>query len=291
MSGSISYYDPGQVPNTIHHSFPLLGINAQYQLTAEQNFYGGWSQAYRPVIFKDIIPASIYEKSDKDLKDASGYNLELGYRGSTRSFRWDIGLFQLQYNNRLGVLSQTDPNGNFYLLHTNIGNSLTQGLELFMEYDLPLGPQSSVSVFTSTAFMNARYTQASIRSGENNIDIRGNKVEAAPSTITRNGLKVRLHQASVSLLYSFTGESYADALNTRVPSANGSVGLVPSYGLLDFNSFIRISNAITARFNILNITGLVFRREVVCNVIWHQNLNPCSKMLSQVKSRERRSHA
>ncbi len=255
MSGTINYYDPGEVPNTIHHSFPLFGINTQFQLTERQNLYGGWSQAYRPVIFKDIIPASIYEKSDKNLKDAYGYNLELGYRGSSASLQWGIGLFQLQYNNRLGVLSEKDAGGNFYLLHTNIGNSLTQGMELFLEYALRVQSAMVLSVFTSTAIMNARYTTASVRSGENNVDISSNKVEAAPAFITRNGLKIKFHQSSISLLYSYTGESYADALNTRAPSVNGTVGVVPGYGLLDVNTSFRLSEKLTARLNINNVTN------------------------------------
>ncbi len=254
MTGTINYYDPSQVPNTIKHSFPLLGVNAEYQLKGNSNFYAGWSQAYRPVIFKDIIPASVYEKSDKNLKDAYGYNFEAGFRGSTRSLQWDVGLFQLQYNNRLGVLSEKDAGGNFYLLHTNIGNSLTQGLELFAEYALPISNQVSFSVFTSTAFMNARYTAGAVRSGENNIDIRGNNVESAPSVITRNGLNIKFNKSSFSLLYSYTGKSYADALNTKTPSANGAVGLVPSYGLLDINASFKLSERLTGRLNINNVT-------------------------------------
>ena len=254
MVGTINYYDPSQVPNTIKHSFPLLGVNAEYQLKGNSNFYAGWSQAYRPVIFKDIIPASVYEKSDKNLKDAYGYNLEAGFRGSTRSLQWDVGLFQLQYNNRLGVLSEKDASGNFYLLHTNIGNSLTQGLELFAEYALPISNQVSFSVFTSTAFMNARYTAGAVRSGENNIDIRGNSVESAPSVITRNGLNIKFNKSSFSLLYSYTGKSYADALNTKTPTANGAVGLVPSYGLLDINASFKLSERLTGRLNINNVT-------------------------------------
>ena len=254
MVGTINYYDPGQVPNTIKHSFPLLGVNAEYQLAGNSNFYAGWSQAYRPVIFKDIIPASVYEKSDKNLKDAYGYNLEAGFRGSTRSLQWDVGFFQLQYNNRLGVLSEKDASGNFYLLHTNIGNSITQGLELFAEYALPISNQVACSVFTATAFMNARYTAGIVRSGENNIDIRGNNVESAPSVITRNGLNIKFHKSSFSVLYSYTGKSYADALNTKTPSANGAVGLVPGYGLLDINTSFKLSERLTARFNVNNVT-------------------------------------
>jgi Fe(3+) dicitrate transport protein len=38
MTGVISYYDADEVPNTIAHKFPLLGINAQYSLTTRTYF-------------------------------------------------------------------------------------------------------------------------------------------------------------------------------------------------------------------------------------------------------------
>ncbi|MEJ1241003.1 TonB-dependent receptor [Chryseolinea sp. T2] len=256
--GSISYYPADDIPNTIEHKFPLFGISAQYNLKT-MTLYGGWSQSYRPVLFKDIIPANVYEEVDKNLKDAYGYNLELGVRGSvysgTNAFRWDVSLFDLQYNNRMGSQATYDETNTFILYRTNIGDSRTMGAEIFAEYSHQLGRRSSLSIFTSTSFMSSEYQSASIRSGAQNVGISGNEVESVPHVITRNGVTVRAGLASLSLLYSFTGESYADPLNTVTPSATGAVGLVPSYGLLDVNTSFRISEAIKIRFNINNVTN------------------------------------
>lgn len=255
MTGTITYYDPGELPNTISHHFPLLGVSAGYTLLNGNNFYGGWSQAYRPVIFKDIIPASTYELVDKNLKDARGYNLEIGYRGSWGGLRWDVSAFQLRYDNRLGSLSETNPDdGSFYIFRTNIGNSLTQGLEIFVEDYIRLGTHAGLSYFTSTSYFHARYKDASVRSGNDNIDVSGNHVETVPEWISRNGVTFRYRAASISVLYSYTAESFADALNTVEPSATGSVGVVTSYGILDVNASFRISNQVMVRFNINNIT-------------------------------------
>ena len=92
MIGAIGYYNPGDIPNTIPHKFPLFGLNAQYTFKKNAAFYAGWSQAYRPVIFKDIIPASVYETVNKNLKDANGYNMEAGFRGSVKSSKWTISV-------------------------------------------------------------------------------------------------------------------------------------------------------------------------------------------------------
>ncbi|MBL0740665.1 TonB-dependent receptor family protein [Chryseolinea lacunae] len=259
MYGSISYYPTNDIPNTIEHKFPLFGISAQYVVKGSTMFYGGWSQAYRPVIFKDIIPATVYESVNKNLKDADGYNLDLGFRGlsygASNVFRWDVSVFQLQYNNRLGSQATRNDTDVFILYRTNIGNSKTTGAEIFLEYSVPLSKKSSVSVFTSTALMRSRYTSASVRAGEQNVDVSGNKVESVPDVITRNGMTVRVGMASISLLYSFTGETYADPLNTEKPGATGAVGLVPSYGLLDINASLRISDMIKIRLNLNNATN------------------------------------
>ncbi len=252
MSGMISYYDASKFPDAIPHRFPLFGLNTDYQLNSNQNLYAGFSQAYRPVIFKDIIPASIYEKSSDNLKDASGYNLEVGYRGNFETLRLELTYFQLLYKNRLGTLAQTDENGIFQILRTNIGDSFTKGLEMFAEYYVRINEKANFSVFTSNSLMDARYLSAEIRSGEKNVSIKGNFVESTPQVISRNGLTFRYRKLSLTSLFSYTAKNYADALNTVQPSANGSVGLVPAYGILDFNATYRISSKLLLKFNLNN---------------------------------------
>lgn len=254
MSGFISYYDPAKLPNVIAHRFPLFGINTENQLSENQNLYAGFSQAYRPVIFKDIIPASIYEKSSDNLKDASGYNFEMGYKGNFEKLRIELTYFQLLYKNRLGTLAQTDANGNFQILRTNIGDSFTKGLEVFIEYYARINAKTNFSIFSSTSLMDAKYLKAEIRSGEKNINIEGNFVESTPQIISRNGATFRYKKLSLTSLFSYTAKSYADALNTLQPSANGSIGLVPAYGILDFNATYRISSKMQLKFNLNNAT-------------------------------------
>jgi Fe(3+) dicitrate transport protein len=154
--------------------------------------------------------------------------------------------------NRLGTLAQTDENGVFQILRTNIGDSFTKGLEMFAEYYVRINEKANFSVFSSTSLMEAKYLKAVVRSGEKNINIEGNFVESTPQVISRNGLTFRFRKLSVTSLFSYTAKSYADALNTVQPSTNGSVGLVPSYGILDFNATYRISSKILLKFNLNN---------------------------------------
>jgi Fe(3+) dicitrate transport protein len=255
MLGKISYYDPSKLPNNIVHRFPLFGVSADYQISTKQNLYGGFSQAYRPVIFKDIIPASVYEKSSDNLKDAYGYNFEFGYKGNFDKLRVEMTYFQLLYKNRLGTLAETDAKGNLTILRTNIGDSFSKGLETFLEYYGQINEKIKFSIFTSTALMDARYLEAEVRLGDKNVNVKGNAVESTPKVISRNGITFRYKKLSITGLYSYTAKSYADALNTVEPSANGSVGLVPAYGIIDFNASYRVSKKLLLKFNFNNASN------------------------------------
>lgn len=253
MTGYTTYYSDTAFPRKISHNFQLLGIGAQYDLSPDMNFYAGWAQSYRPVIFKDIIPQSIYEVTDKHLKDAHGYNAELGFRGKKKFLKWDIAAFYLKYNNRLGTLAQTDGAGNLVIYRTNIGNSRTSGAEIFLQGDFMLGKKIFLSVFTATSYMDARYQNAVLKSGNTNVSVDGNKIEAVPNWISRNGATVKYGIFSLSALYSYTSESFADALNTVQPNASASAGIVPGYQLLDMNIALKFSDKLKLQLNVSNL--------------------------------------
>lgn len=254
LSGTINYYPENEIPVKVEHQFPLFGIGFSYKPSRIMEVYGGASQAYHPMLLKDLIPGSLYERVDPNIKDAKGYNAEIGVRGEWNFLKWDVTGFLLRYENRFGTLTQTEDNAVFYTYRTNIGNSLTKGLEIFVQGEWLLSNYSKLIVFTSTSFTDARYKDAVVKSGNDNININSNKVETTPDVITRNGVTYKYRRISVSALYSYTAESYADALNTVVPpKTTGAVGLVPSYGLLDINSSFKVLGNLDFRININNV--------------------------------------
>lgn len=254
MIGGIKYYSASQLPNTIKHSFMLAGISTQYLIGKENTVYGGISQAYRPVIFKDIVPASTYEQVNKDLKDAHGYNIEFGIRGKLfRHLQYDISYFSVLYKHRLGTLILLDNLGQTYTYKTNIGDSRTNGMELFVQYKFPLTNKLFAGVFTSTAYMNAKYINGQASNGTTNQSIKGNKVEAAPQWISRNGLDLLYKGFGCTLQYNYTASTFSDALNTVTPPASGAKGYTPAYSIWDFNASVKASSAFTIRAGISNI--------------------------------------
>lgn len=253
MIGYISYLDPADIPNRIDHNIPAFGINAQYRFKSTTRIYGGISQAYRPVLFKDIIPGSTLERANKDLKDAFGYNAELGVNGRMGDWmKYDVTLFRVLYQNRLGNLLLTDNNVN-YIYKTNIGDSQTNGVELYAEVMPVRNRTTYVSFFTSTSWMKATYENATLAVGSENRDISGNEVESVPRWISRNGLNINYKSLRTTLQYSYVDKSFADPTNQEIPTANGAKGLVPAYGILDFNMSIMFASRFVLKGSVNNI--------------------------------------
>lgn len=256
MRGIIAYLPNEAVPDDIEHQFILLGISGQYSLQKNIKIYGGWSQAYRPIIFADVIPATALDKIDPNLEDAFGHNVEIGIKGALgNSLSYDLCFFQVLYKNRIGSLLQTDADGIFFIYKTNIGNSKTNGIEGYLDYKIAATDNSRFSIFTSTAFMSGKYLNGFLRSGSENVAISGNTLETVPKWISRNGFQFAIKRIAGILQYSYVSESFSDALNTVTPTANGAAGMVPAYGIWDLNLAYRLSESLQIRLSLNNLSN------------------------------------
>ncbi len=228
-------------------SFVLAGIGAGYKLSYATSLYANFSQAYRPVLFSDLTPPATTDVIDENLKDAGGYNLDLGYRGRLGSFlQFDLSAFLLRYENRIGTIRQINAtNTSSFQLRTNLGATESRGIESFVELDI-LGmikkPKAGqLLVFASATVMEARYTgfrTNSVSGTSPNLrlvesDLKDKKVEYAPDHIVRWGLTYRLKGLSVTLQQSRTTEVYTDASNTELPNAAATTGKISAYSLWD----------------------------------------------------------
>lgn len=255
MTGYISYLDPTNIPNQIEHRIPALGINATWQAREDLRVYGGISQAYRPVLFKDIIPASTLERANKDLEDAFGHNAEIGVNGNVKAWlKYDVTLFRIRYNNRLGNLVVNE-NGTDYIYKTNIGNSETHGVECFIEAVPVQSRVFYVSAFTATSLMKGIYKDASIAVNGQNTEISGNEIESVPRWISRNGINAGYKALRLCLQYSYVSQSFSDPTNVTTPTPNGAKGIVPAYGIWDLNMSFRPSAGFILRAGVNNLAN------------------------------------
>lgn len=212
-------------------TFPLFGIGAEYKTGEYANIYANISQAYRPVDYAQLTPIGITSKIDPHMKDASGFNADLGYRGTVRNFlNFDLGLFYLAYNNRIGTVLLNDASGNPYTYRTNVANSVHKGVETYLELNILkwLNPLSKrgISIFDSFGYTDAKYTSGTFKN---------NRVEAAVNYINRVGLTYSDPHLSVTFQLNNVGDAYGDATNAKI-SEDPVAGYIPAYSVMDLSA-------------------------------------------------------
>jgi Fe(3+) dicitrate transport protein len=235
----------------------LSGIGLEYLTWKKSSVYANFSQNFRPVTFSELTPSATSDSIDQNLKDATGFNADVGYRGNIGEvLQFDVSAFYLHYDNRIGNILL---NGNQF--RTNIGTSYSKGVELFAETSLfkffkKLNKIGALNVYASLSFIDARYTRWDDISKLNDPlkTLVDRRVENAPNFIHRFGVNYALKQFSISYQLNSVGAAYADALNTENPNASATNGKIPSYIVSDLSFSFRFMKNYTIRGGINNLT-------------------------------------
>ncbi len=234
----------------------LYGIGTEFKLTEKTTLYGNYSLAYRPVTFSELTPSATTEIIDPNLKDASGFNADLGYRGAVKNYlNFDVGIFYLHYDNRIGTITQ-----NAAPFKTNIGTSVSKGIESYIEIDVvkmftDKSKLGSISLFASNAFIDAKYVKW------NNPDIINDpaksivnkRVENAPQYIHRFGANYYLKGFAASFQLSSVGNVFTDAANTELPNATATTGKLSAYQLMDVSLSYRFLEKYNVKVGVNNL--------------------------------------
>lgn len=238
---------------TRSRSFLLAGIGIEYHLTGKTELYANVTQSYRPIQFANLQAPPTTDIVDPELKDAKGYNVDLGYRGKVRNWlMFDISGYYLQYNNRVGTITVTPSSGPSYRLITNVGNSVAKGIEGYVEVN-PVKAfsgtkRTDIIVFASYSYTNARY------SGDHkDAATKGKKVENAPANILRVGVTAGYAKFSLTGQLSYVSETFSDANNTMTPTANGQNGLIPSYSVADLTATFKFNGNVNVKAGVNNL--------------------------------------
>lgn len=253
------YTDIGPFPRAAKtRSYPLFGTGAQYALGGGTQLYANVTQAYRPITYDALTPFGSAAVIDPKLHDARGYNADLGWRGSAgphgRGLSFDVGVFYLRYNDRIGQIPFVTAQGDTTAKILNVANSVHRGIESYVELDPfaltgQTSPWGSVRIFDSFAYVNARYVSGPA-------DIKGNKVESAPPIINRAGLTYGLGTFSATLQVSHTAASFSDATNAMSSPGNpGPIGIVPAYHVIDLSASVLLAQKLRVQGGVNNLAN------------------------------------
>ena len=243
---------------TSNRAFLIGGIGVSYDQTSSVQFYANISQNYRAINFNDMSIVNPNFRVDPNLKDEKGYSVDLGVRGHLRDiFHYDLSLFTIYYNDRIGTVWLTDTSSITYQYTTNIAASRNLGVESFEEVDLwrlirGSGAKMKLALFTNFSFIDARYVNSKVSAYENK------KVEFVPPVIFRTGLTLHKNRFSATYQYSYTARQFGDATDATTPSNNGINGLVPSYYVMDLTADYRLNKVFELSGTVNNLTNHMY---------------------------------
>ncbi len=262
-TGAKGTIDKPEIGDSIHAAnqirFVLLGGGGmEFQTTEKTNFYANISQAFRPVTYSELVPSATTDSIDQNLRDANGYNLDFGYRGTIKNYlSFDVGTFYLFYDNRIGTINTNGKN-----LKTNIGASVSRGIESFIELDLlrlitQKEKYGQLKIFANIAFIDARYTRWDDPDAQTDPskNYSGNFVENAPRNINRFGLTYKKNGLSLTAQWNQIGSVFTDALNTISPNSKATVGKLDGYHVLDLSVSYLINKQFTLKGGLNNATN------------------------------------
>ncbi len=266
-SGRLSFAGNGSevlmTPESRERNFALFGVGTEYHVTKGTEIYGNYTQAYRPMLFSDLTAAPTTDIIDPNLKDAKGYNVDLGYRGKVKEYLYfDVSGFYMEYNNRIGTITQLRPDLSAYTYRTNVANSVSKGIEILAEFNpvkvwYSQSKIGSVNLFVSYSYTDARYKNFLTVKKEGSAlvetNLKNNQVENAPQNILRTGFTYLFKMFSLNAQWSYVDKTNSDANNTIKPTSNGQVGLIPSYSICDIAATYRATKFFNIRAGVNNV--------------------------------------
>ncbi|MEO7922748.1 MAG: TonB-dependent receptor [Chitinophagaceae bacterium] len=236
---------------TRSRSFLLAGIGAEYHITNSTEFYGNFSQAYRPIQFANLQAPPTTDLVDPNLEDAKGYNIDLGYRGKLKDYlQFDVSVYYLQYNNRVGTITVAGPPS--YRLITNVGSSSSKGFEGYVEFNV-LRAFAGIKHTDLLVFGSHGYTDATYSSDHKDAATKGKRVENAPRNIFRGGITAGYKTLLITVQLSSVGKTFSDANNTLVPTSNAQNGLLPAYTVTDLTATYKFAKNLNIKAGINNL--------------------------------------
>ncbi len=235
LAGNIISVNRTNEPRDNSRQFILGGIGISYKPFAKLNTYANISQNYRSITFSDMRIANPSSVIDPNMKDEKGYSADMGIRSEqTKFYSYDLSVFYLNYNNRIGEVLTYDEKDRVIRKRGNVGQAVITGIESYIEGDLlrlarPQAKSWNGLLFANLAYIRSSYVKSEITG------VKGNQVEFVPKFNIKTGLKLGYKNFKASFQYTYLTDQYSDATNAIDGGVSAVVGLIPSYAIMDLS--------------------------------------------------------
>ena len=242
LAGNITDTRTTMEARTSPRTFAIGGLGASFKPVEQRELYANVSQNYRSITFGDMQIVNNSLVINPNLQDERGYSADLGLRGEQGQWlTYDVSLFALGYNNRIGEVGTYDAFDRPFRYRDNIGRALILGVESYAELDLlrVLRPSAEPGRWRWSAFGNAslirsRYTQSSNR------EVVGKQVEFVPALNLKTGMQGGFGPLKASVQLSYLSDQFSEATNApnspqdaRPDPSLAVIGRIPAYQILD----------------------------------------------------------
>jgi len=203
----------------------LPGVGLTWQVGADSTLFAGVHRGFAPPRpDRDVDPLA----PTNQVRSEKSVNTELGVRSSPRRGVTVEGtVFAVNFSELVvaGPLLGL-PSGTLF----NAGKALHAGAEVYTRVDLGEVMGWSDRPWVSLSLTHLATAEFRSDIGEGVAGVKGKRIPYAPRLMAEVGVGVETESGlGVRLGLTHVGEQFADAANTVAPSADGTIGLIPSH--------------------------------------------------------------
>jgi Fe(3+) dicitrate transport protein len=218
----------------------IPGIGANYNVSTHTSVFAGVHRGFAPPRVKDAI-TKVGEAMDLDAE--LSWNSELGFRTSTaQGINLELTGFLMDFSNQIIPVSESSGGTGTGLV--NGGNTRHAGIEAAFGIDFGqlLHSEYKYRLESNATYVEATYNADRFISDEGEIvNIKGNRTPYAPKWLLNNAFTVEApFGLALRLSSTYTGEQYADELNTETAPADGRNGKLAAFWLFDATAIYRV---------------------------------------------------
>jgi Fe(3+) dicitrate transport protein len=190
----------------------------------EWTVFGGVHRGFSPPRVEDVVTDA---GGSVELDAERSINWELGTRGRPApGWRLELTGFRMDFENQIIPASLA---GGVGATVTSAGETVHQGIEGAINFSSKEALGTSIDWYadaTLTWVGTAEFRGRRFSSVNNARPVTGNRLPYAPEWVGRFAAGFDTGQIQAELEAVYTGEMFADDLNTVAPSANGQQGLI-----------------------------------------------------------------
>lgn len=246
--------------NLFNYSFVaqiIPGIGLSYTIKNMVNIFGGLHRGFAPPRIKDAISnTAVVYKLDAEYS----WNFELGSRISINKYlRAELTGFYMDFSNQ--VIPVSESSGGSGSGFVNGGATRHIGIEAGFTFNLaPIVKLDKYTIMLDAAitYLDARFnSDRFIIGGGDTTNIRQNLLPYAPTITLSSACTFEApFGLGLRITGTYIGKQFTDPLNTIFPTADGKVGLLPSYFLMDGSLYWKVPKIFTTfRFSVKNMTN------------------------------------